>query len=279
MNLHKIYNNNIVMCIDENNEEIILIGLGLAFNTKVGQPIDESKIERKFILDSNKTPTKSHSFFHDTPMHFFEITVQIVNLAQETLKTSFPNEVYIAICDHINFAIKRYTENKPLKNALLWEIKKYYKKEFEVASESILIINKSIGVLLGEDEAGFIALHFVNGLRNSNEMNETIKQVKMVEEVMKFVNYQLHYIPNDEDMYYQRFLVHLRFLFQRLFENGQERIDDTTLSHLVKTKYSKEYQCATTISLHIKKEYNFNLLSNEITYLALHLHRMISKEN
>lgn len=273
MRLKKIYNNNIVLCEDIDNQEVILIGLGIAFSAKVGQPIDESKIERKFVLDSNDAKKSMDS------IPYLEITNKIVDYAQPILKTNFPDDVYIAICDHINFAVRRYSNHQSMKNALLWEIKKYYKKEFELAQGAIKIINRELNVELDDNEAGFIALHFVNGQRSSNEMNETIQQIKMVEDVMKFVNYQLHFVPCDDDIYYQRFLVHLRFLIQRLFENEQEQFEDEALRNVVSTNYCSEYLCAVKIAQHIKEEYGFVLLKNEITFLALHLYRMINREN
>lgn len=279
MILKKIYNNNIVLCIDENGEDVILVGLGIAFHKKVGQPIDESKIERKFVLDSEEVTTKYNNLLQNIPIQYLDLTNQIVNTAQKRLKTMFHDEIYIAICDHINCAFHRYEEKKPLKNALLWEIKKYYQKEYEAALESLKLIEREEAIKLDEDEAGFIALHFVNGQINHMEMNDTITQVKMMEDIMKFVSYHLNYHVDEKDINYQRFLTHIRFLLQRVFSGKQEKSTDEALFSLVKQDYKAEYECAKTIAKYIEKTHHDVLLNNEIMYLSLHLHRMISREN
>lgn len=279
MVLKKIYNNNIVLCVDENGEDAILIGLGIAFHKTVGQPIDEEKIERKFILDSKEIVNKYNNMLKNIPIKYLEITNMIVKKAQDDLNTTFQDDVYIAIGDHINYAIKRHEEGNNLKNALLWEIKKYYRNEFKAAKKSLMIIKRETGIELEDDEAGFIALHFVNAQKESLGMSDTIRQVKMVESIMKFACYQLHYVPDENDINYQRFLTHLRFLIQRITDNEMETLEDNSLYDMVKEKYQKEFRCSKMIGNFVQKNYHYSLSNNEVTYLTLHLHRMLSRNN
>ena len=71
--------------------------------------------------------------------------------------------IYIGLTDHIHFVIKRAKQNEQLKNALLWEIKKFYPREFAASMKALELIEYSEGLQLTEDEASFIAMHFVNG--------------------------------------------------------------------------------------------------------------------
>ena len=45
MKIFKVINNNIVITLDQNNQEIILMGRGLGFKQRPGNNIDENLIE------------------------------------------------------------------------------------------------------------------------------------------------------------------------------------------------------------------------------------------
>jgi len=49
MLISKILNNNVVIS-EENQEEVILMGRGLAFGRKVGQEIPDELIKKKYVL-------------------------------------------------------------------------------------------------------------------------------------------------------------------------------------------------------------------------------------
>ena len=55
MIIHRILNNNAVMCFNENNEEVIIKGKGVAYRKKAGDELDKEKIEKVFVCDSKET--------------------------------------------------------------------------------------------------------------------------------------------------------------------------------------------------------------------------------
>ncbi|WP_249652289.1 PRD domain-containing protein, partial [Lysinibacillus sp. D4A1_S13] len=73
-------------------------------------------------------------------------------------------------------------------------------------------------VSLPEDEGGFIALHIVNAELNE-EMPNTINITKVMQEILGIVKYHLKIDFNEESLHYYRFVTHLKFFAQRLF-NG-----------------------------------------------------------
>ena len=58
MKINKVLNNNSAVVYDENNNEIVVIGKGIAFKKKVGDVIDPASIEKKFCLSSQTLNTK-----------------------------------------------------------------------------------------------------------------------------------------------------------------------------------------------------------------------------
>ena len=44
----------------------------------------------------------------------------------------------------------------------LWEIRRFYSREYQIGQYALQMIRERLQVDLPEDEAGFIALHFIN---------------------------------------------------------------------------------------------------------------------
>ena len=55
MKIDKVMNNNVVSSIDEDGQEIIVVGTGIGFQGKEGKVVDEKKIQKIFRLEDPKT--------------------------------------------------------------------------------------------------------------------------------------------------------------------------------------------------------------------------------
>ena len=108
---------------------------------------------------------------------FFYSSIQFntVEYAKNLLNIQFNDFIYVTLTDHLNFAIQRHRENISYVNALHWEIKKFYPKEYGIGLKALEFINDELGIKFSEDEAANIALHLVNARINSkNEIGETM---------------------------------------------------------------------------------------------------------
>ncbi len=70
------------------------------------------------------------------------MTEQIVQLAKTILPSRLSEYIYLTLTDHLSFVFTRHKEGIELKNALLWEIKKFYQTEFEIGLRALEIIEK-----------------------------------------------------------------------------------------------------------------------------------------
>ena len=77
--------------------------------------------------------------------------------------------------DHIYTAVVRAKDNILVKNALLWDIQRFYKEEYQIGKKALEIIEKKTGVLLPNDEAGFIAVQSYGD--TSNKKGSDIKGI------------------------------------------------------------------------------------------------------
>lgn len=181
--------------------------------------------------------------------------------------------------DHISLAVNRVTKGLIIENGLLWEIKKLYKEEFLVAKEAVQMINDKFNVELGEDEAGFIAFHFVNAELNSG-INTITKITKFIKEILTIVSYQLKISIDEESLSAFRFITHLKFFAQRIFTNEKnDTLEDSFLYEVVKERYTKAFNITIKVKDHIDKHYAYQISDMEAIYLTVHIQRLLEREN
>ncbi|AIU88794.1 BglG family transcription antiterminator LicT [Pectobacterium odoriferum] len=273
MKIAKILNNNVVTVIDENNNESVVMGRGLGFKKHSGDLLDETLIERVFVMKSGELTSRLQELLSEIPMDVITTADKIILLAKDRLPGKLQNSVYISLTDHCHFAIECHKQGVDIRNVLLWEIKRLYPKEFAVGLEALDIIEQRLAVRLPEDEAGFIALHLVNAQLDS-EMPEVLQITKIMQEILNIVKYQLSLDYNEQALSYHRFVTHLKFFAQRLIGKSTVFSDDESLHDVVKERYQLSYLCAEKIQVHIVQKYHYKLTKEELMFLTIHIERV-----
>lgn len=278
MEIRKILNNNVVVTNNVDNQEIVVMGKGLAFQKRVGETIDTSKIEKTFVLETHGIAEKLAKLLTDTSELYLGISSKIIQYAQSALPYKLDEYLYVALTDHLSFAISRYKQGIHLKNALLWEIRKYYKEEYQVALKALEIIEKDTGVMLGEDEAASLALHLVNSQLSGENMAAAIQITEIVNTILNIVKYHFKMELDESSVNYERFLTHLRFFAIRFIRNEKhEDGADIFLYEQIQQKYEEAFVCTKKITLYLKNSFNWNLTKDEEIYLTVHIHRVTAR--
>lgn len=276
MIVEKILNNNVVVSIDpQTNKEVILMGSGLAFKRKVGQEIESDKIEKIFIVDDKKMGNKIKKLINDIPDGVFELVNDIIAHSEKELNRELDKQIYISLSDHIGFAIKRYKNNVEIKNDLIDEIRRIHKDEYRMAIWALNYINESLKINLPEDEAGFIALHIVNASYKETA-KESIISTNIVKGILNVIRYYYSVEFNEEELNYDRLLTHLKYFAKRVVTDKQNKDENSEFLMLAANSYPKAYDCASKVKLYIEKNYNYLVNEDEIVYLTMHIHRVIS---
>lgn len=99
---------------------------------------------------------------------------------------------------------------------MVWEIRRFYTEEYQVAKKSISIINHVLDINLSEDEASFIALHIINAEINGKEIQSVVEMTKLIKDICNIVQYEFNIEFDEESLTYTRFILHLKFFSQRL---------------------------------------------------------------
>lgn len=165
MKIKKIINNNVVATLDDFDNELVVMGRGIGFQKHEGDLVDKSKVEKYFAM-SNVNASQFEKLVKEIPYETIKTADEIITYAKQQLKRELNKNIYITVTDHLNFAIERHKKNIKFQNDLLWEIKRFYQKEYQIGCQALEIIKEQLGVDLSEDEAGFFALHIVNAEMN-----------------------------------------------------------------------------------------------------------------
>jgi len=276
MIVEKVLNNNVVVSIDpKTKKEVILMGSGIAFNKKPGQQIDEKKIEKTFVVDDENLGNKIKKLINQIPEGIFEITDEIITHAIVELNTVLDKQIYVSLADHIAFAVKRFRSGIIIKNELLNEVRRVHKAEFKVSLWAVDYINEKLGIELPEDEAGFIALHFVNAGYRETTM-KSITSTKIIKDILNIIKYNFAIELDEDDLNYDRLLTHLKYFAKRIVNNNQNNSTDSGFIKMISTTYPEAYECAVKIGDYILKNNDYHVNDDEIVYLTMHIQRVIT---
>lgn len=277
MIIKRILNHNAVIASNKKEVDILLFGKGIAFAKKVGDEVNAKAIEKSFLLKNRDNMTRFTELFINVPLELVYICEKIINLGKIKLGNHFDEIIYINLTDHIQSSIERHKEGVVITNPLKWEIAKYYPEEYKVGKQALDIIKKDAKIELEEDEAAFIALHFVNA-NLENNFQESYKITEIIMQIEQIVKNFYVTEFDQESIEYYRFITHIKLFAHRLLvhEYYQEDDDDDLLA-LMGKKSPKEYECAEQVAHYIQEEYDYQLSSSELLYLTAHIRRLTKK--
>ena len=285
MVVQKILNNNLLQVKGKDGEEMIAMGKGLRFSYRVGDQLKEEDVEKIYLLKDEKNKRDYIRLLEDAPAEYAEVIQDAVEMANRRMSCTLNEQIFVTLFDHLIYALERLEKGIVLQNRMLWEIRKFYPKEYLVGTEVLEYINRELGVELPEAEAGNIAFHLVNAQISSQE-NSTSAQngmlmVKMLKDIFQIIQLYYHYQIDENSINYSRFVIHMQFFLQRLLEDKMLEEDGASIYESVLTEGSAEAKKAAGCVEQIRK-YIRNLLGKESSreeqiYLIVHITRMTAR--
>lgn len=281
MVISKVLNNNVVIALKDDGTELVLMGTGLGFQKKVGNHIDDEKIQKTFELKGDLDSLRVEEMLSEIPEDIIEMSYRVLKMSKEKLNKEINETAFLSFADHLYTAIQRNSKGIEIKNFLLWDIKRFFPKELEIAKRAIAWVNEERNTNLSEDEAGFLTLHIVNAeIDNSSE--DAIKLTQLIEEILTTIKYTLKINFVEQDIYFQRFITHLRFFSERVIRasNGEHEEDnrvESELFELITTKYKEAYIATKKVVELLANRWNYEVSPDEQVYITIHLARIMDK--
>lgn len=275
--IEKVINNNIISAYEKSGAEVIVMGRGIGFKKKQGEVVPADQISKIFRIKSRTLTEQFKELLANMPLERVRISDEIISHAKDHLKLKLNQSIYVTLTDHINFAIERVSQGIEPQNALLWEIKRFYPQEFQLGIYALELIHDRLGILLPEDEAGFIALHFVNA-EYGTDIRDAVKFPDQMQAIVDIVERELGILLDESSLHYERFMTHIKFLIQRIYRKELLSSEDRELSLMMQRKYPREYQCSVKVAEYIMQATGCRLSEEEIMYLSVHIRRVSTIE-
>lgn len=271
--IEKVINNNIISAYEKSGAEVIVMGRGIGFKKKQGEVVPADQISKIFRIKSRTLTEQFKELLANMPLERVRISDEIISHAKDHLKLKLNQSIYVTLTDHINFAIERVSQGIEPQNALLWEIKRFYPQEFQLGIYALELIQDRLDILLPEDEAGFIALHFVNA-EYGTDIRDAVKFPDQMQAIVDIVERELGILLDESSLHYERFMTHIKFLIQRIYRKELLSSEDRELSLMMQRKYPREYQCSVKVAEYIMQATGCRLSEEEIMYLSVHIRRV-----
>jgi beta-glucoside operon transcriptional antiterminator len=263
-----------VLAYNTEGKEIILKGKAIGFGKKKGDEVDHKLVERVFIQNDKRDVRHFEEYFAKLPQEYWEISEQTVDYAKNEFSMQLDSRIILTICDHIAGATERYKDGIILRNAMLWEGKRFYPSEFKVGQYAVDLIQRRLNISMEEDEAMFLAFHFVYGQNNKQETDDLELITGIIRDIVDIVEAAYQVKLNTETWDYRRFVTHIRFFAQRMLQNKQYESTDDEWYQLLKSKYRKSYNCIVKIADYIHDRYYYEMDREEMMYLMIHIEKV-----
>ncbi|MBW4838900.1 MAG: PRD domain-containing protein, partial [Paenibacillaceae bacterium] len=192
LRVSKVLNNNVIIANHPERGEVVVIGKGIGFNRKTGDSILLEAVEKMFILTNQQEQEQYKQLVPQVDEQLIEIIGEIILYISQKTQTELNEHIHIALTDHLAFAIKRAEQDIAFHNPFLFETKEIYPVEFELAEYAIRLIKERLGVDLGEDEIGFVALH-INSAMTNRHISEVRGHAQLIADLVGIIETELRF--------------------------------------------------------------------------------------
>ncbi|PRD17044.1 BglG family transcription antiterminator LicT [Pantoea coffeiphila] len=275
MTVVKVLNNSLVLASTPGHEDVIVMGKGLGFSSRPGDDLDPQKIEKIYAVQNSQAARDYLRVIENSPEYLPPLVQSLIDQANVGLNGRLSEQLFFTLMDHLSFAIERFHKGIAIQNRLLFEVKRFYPREFALAQQAVNTLNQRLSITLPEEEAGNIAFHLVNGQTDVLNMESTLLSVKMLKDIFNIIKYHFRVEIDRDSLNYQRFLTHLQFFIQRMIERRQIATKDDFIFEQVRGEYPDHYRASQLIAEYVLNLLQVTLTSDEQLYLMIHLVRVV----
>ena len=273
MEIVRVFNNNLVLALDEAGGEIILTGRGLGFQARPGQVVDQARVVRTFVPSDGRDSDHLAQLLSGVPPEHIELVGDA--LAEVGLHTMVENpSLVIAVADHVSFALRRVAIGMHLEYPLLAEVQHLYAEEYGQARALLAAVNARSTTQLPEVEAVGLALHLVNAGFATGDLSYTYTMTGAIQQMITVVEELYGQRLDPGSVSVGRFITHLRYLFVRIHQHRQLTEEHSTIGIAIRAAYPRAADAARRLAELLGLRLGAALTEDETSYLALHIARL-----
>lgn len=167
-------NNNVALVKNEQDDQAVVMGLGIVFQKKKGDLITPSKVEKVFLLKTEESKENFLTLLKNIPLDILTVTYNMID--DLVAKYHFPVQeyLYVSLTDHVYLVYQKLVKGA-YQDSHLPDISAAYVTEFQMAQEAVAILSQKLSVTFPDDEVGRMALHFINA-KGDYEVSDNNKE-------------------------------------------------------------------------------------------------------
>ena len=255
-------NNNVALAKHENGEEVVLIGSGIAFNKKKGDPVLESKIEKLFRMRTEES--------------FITVTYDVIDTLSKKYHYPVQEYIYVTLTDHIYCSYQALQQGQ-YKSSDLPDASGKYPIPYQIAQEAVAIYRERLLEAFPDDEINRIAYHFINAEGFSSPAGQS--HLDQRKEILAAVEEELRKQgikrTSDNSNFYDRFMIHLNYFLDYLDRSRDDNVSLLEMESQIKLAYPQAYQIGSSLYEIIAQKTGIDLYHSERVYLVLHIQRLL----
>lgn len=268
-------NHNAALALDGNGNELVVLGKGVGFPQVPYELNDMSKISKTFYdVDS-----RYMELIASLSQPILLASADIVEQAEINLASDLNANLVFTLADHLNFAIERIKKGIEFATPLAYDVRHLYPTEYELGQLALDIVEDYVQFRLPESEAVNIAIHLINAEVETGDMHSMLLTIKIMTDVEQIIEKELRIVLDRDSFQYSRFIMHLRYLIQRLSEGKQLQDGIGVMLKGLMFQYPNVHACAQHISKYFKEKWSWECTQDELFYLMIHINRVREKQD
>lgn len=270
----KILNHNSFMGIEsKNDQECLIMGKGVAFGKKVGQTVSVTGDARVYSLKELTDRGEAKEIIKSVSPLCLELANEVLDQAEEEFG-KVDRSILFTMADHLDFAVRRIQNGEQISNPLTDDIRIIFYKEYKVAGCIRDLLKEKLGIRIDEHEIGYIALHVHAAIVDEN-VSQAMEIARTVRECICMVEEETGKSIDVMSLSYNRLMNHVRYMVARAIHGEKLKM---SLNDYMSVKFPGPYMTAEKICRKMEKSLKLPIPDIEIGYLAMHLERMMDRE-
>ena len=270
----KILNHNSFMGIEsKNDQECLIMGKGVAFGKKVGQTVSVTRDARVYSLKELTDRGEAKEIIKSVSPLCLELANEVLDQAEEEFG-KVDRSILFTMADHLDFAVRRIQNGEQISNPLTDDIRIMFYKEYKVAGCIRDLLKEKLGIRIDEHEIGYIALHVHAAIVDEN-VSQAMEIARTVRECICMVEEETGKSIDVMSLSYNRLMNHVRYMVARAIHGEKLKM---SLNDYMSVKFPGPYMTAEKICRKMEKSLKLPIPDIEIGYLAMHLERMMDRE-
>ena len=270
----KILNHNSFMGIEsKNDQECLIMGKGVAFGKKVGKTVSVTGDARVYSLKELTDRGEAKEIIKSVSPLCLELANEVLDQAEEEFG-KVDRSILFTMADHLDFAVRRIQNGEQISNPLTDDIRIMFYKEYKVAGCIRDLLKEKLEIRIDEHEIGYIALHVHAAIVDEN-VSQAMEIARTVRECICMVEEETGKSIDVMSLSYNRLMNHVRYMVARAIHGEKLKM---SLNDYMSVKFPGPYMTAEKICRKMEKSLKLPIPDIEIGYLAMHLERMMDRE-